>query len=89
MLVFLCRLIRLLWKQIRDLFGESYTEVENWAIGIVRDPAPDLVRRDEFPPVEWLTPPEGRFFADPFGIVRDGLTYIFFEDYDYRSHKGR
>lgn len=37
----------------------------------------------------WL-PEEGflRFLADPFGIERDGLRYVFVEHYDYRTRHG-
>jgi hypothetical protein len=37
----------------------------------------------------WL-PAEGylRFLADPFGIERDGRTYVFVESYDYRTRHG-
>ncbi|OVZ62798.1 hypothetical protein CDO44_04050 [Pigmentiphaga sp. NML080357] len=36
-----------------------------------------------------LTPPKGRFFADPFVHMRDNRPYIFFEDYDFNERKGR
>ena len=32
--------------------------------------------------------PEGRFFADPFVVSRDGNDYCFVEDYDYELSKG-
>lgn len=34
-----------------------------------------------------IDPPKGFYYADPFLIKRDGITYIFFELYDYE--KGR
>src|ERR1700682_1267849 len=30
-----------------------------------------------------------RFFADPFPVIRDGKTCLFFEDFDHRAGKGR
>ncbi|GAA4330547.1 hypothetical protein GCM10023144_18330 [Pigmentiphaga soli] len=36
-----------------------------------------------------LTPPKGRFYADPFVHVHEGRPYIFFEDYDFKDRKGR
>ncbi len=32
-------------------------------------------------------PPMDRFYADPFLIERDGVTYLFFEDLRYREHR--
>ena len=34
-----------------------------------------------------LRPPQGRFYADPFVIDKDGKAYIFFEDYSYAHGK--
>jgi hypothetical protein len=34
-----------------------------------------------------LWPPDGRFYADPFVIEREGKGYIFFEDYSYDQGK--
>ncbi|MDT8441710.1 MAG: hypothetical protein RQ723_08610 [Desulfuromonadales bacterium] len=36
-----------------------------------------------------LTPPADRFWADPHVICRDGRHYLFFEEFLYRSGKGR
>jgi len=36
-----------------------------------------------------LTPPKGRFYADPFVFMRNNRPYIFFEDYDFRERKGK
>lgn len=34
-----------------------------------------------------ITPPAGRFYADPFLFQRDGRRFIFFEDYDWSSRR--
>jgi hypothetical protein len=36
-----------------------------------------------------LTPPKGRFFADPFVYTYRGHPYIFFEDYYFKERKGK
>lgn len=36
-----------------------------------------------------LEPPDARFWADPHVLEKDGVYYIFFEDYSYRAEKGR
>lgn len=35
-----------------------------------------------------LYPPTNHFYADPFLVERNGKTYVFFEDYSYKSRKG-
>lgn len=37
----------------------------------------------------WLTPPTDRFWADPFLVVRDGRTYVFFEELFYADWRGQ
>lgn len=39
------------------------------------------------PPVNSMA--KGSFWADPFPIEHQGKTYVFFEDFDYPSNKGR
>jgi hypothetical protein len=34
-----------------------------------------------------VTPPPGHFWADPFLIERDGIIYVFFEEYDYAINR--
>jgi hypothetical protein len=36
-----------------------------------------------------ISPPDDRFWADPFPVVRDGRYYVFFEEYPYATAKGR
>ena len=79
---------RVLWKQYQDLSGKSYTPVDNWAIGVIQEPATELINQSTPLAVSWIVPPEGRYYADPFAIVKDGITYIFFEDYNYRTQLG-
>jgi hypothetical protein len=61
-----------------------------WRSGFVRRPLADVhasgVAADE---IIWL-PDQGPFayVADPFGIVRDGLTTVFAEHFDYRDRRG-
>src|SRR5262249_19720512 len=70
-----------------EFFREEPKGEENWVSGIIREPVCNLLLWNTPPPVQWLTPPAGRFFADPFLAVQDGTYYIFFEDYEYRSEK--
>ncbi len=51
------------------------------------DEAASLGRPLETPGFEWLVSPRGRYFADPFLFTHGGTTWLFVEDYDYRSEK--
>ena len=46
-------------------------------------PLPDLTG------FRWIESPKGRFFADPFMIELDGKLWVFFEDFDYATQRGR
>ena len=37
----------------------------------------------------WIESPKGRFYADPFMIEEGGKTWVFFEDFDYATQRGR
>ena len=37
----------------------------------------------------WIESPRGRFYADPFLIEHSGKTWLFFEDFDYATRRGR
>jgi hypothetical protein len=40
-------------------------------------------------PPRFLVPPRDRFWADPFAIEREGRYFIFFEEYSFRTRRGR
>jgi hypothetical protein len=44
-------------------------------------------RRMEHNTSRLITPPNGRFYADPFLFQRDGRRFIFFEDYDWSCRR--
>ena len=46
-------------------------------------PAPDLSG------FRWIESPKGRFYADPFMIEDCGKVWVFFEDFDYATQRGR
>jgi hypothetical protein len=38
---------------------------------------------------QWIEAPKGRFYADPFLIQEENKRFVFFEDYDYSTGRGR
>ena len=64
-----------------------------WRTGFVRATLAQVLAEGSLEPfkVQWLPDTESRFafLADPFGVVRGGMTYIFVEVLDYGQRRGR
>ena len=62
-----------------------------WRSAIVKQPVADIAARGIVPgAVIWLPEmPSFSFRADPFGLWRGGLLYVFAEAFDYRTRVGR
>ena len=64
-----------------------------WRSGFVRAPLATVLAAGGLDPfaMQWLPSPARRFsfLADPFGVVREGMTHIFVEAFDYRDRRGR
>jgi hypothetical protein len=74
---------------IDSVRGDLFTH-ETWNIGIVYEPITAFVAGGADHTIHWLNPPGiGRYYADPFGLERNGSLYILCEEFDYRSNKGR
>lgn len=73
-------------RRIRG-FGDVLARHPDWNIGIIDVPIEKVAALDP-PIVTWLPLRPDHFAADPFGIERDGLLHIFFEDYDQRTARG-
>jgi hypothetical protein len=61
---------------------------DDWHIGLIDAPIPQVVDAAGRASVRWLTTPDGRFAADPFGLERDGVLHVFFEEYDQATARG-
>lgn len=63
---------------------------EAWNIGVIDQPAADIVRRGIVGPVRWLaTPPAGTMLADPScQMLASGGRRLFAEYLDYRRPRG-
>ena len=62
-----------------------------WRVGLVRAPLPDLLPLGALAghAVTWIPDPGPLcFYADPFGVWRDGRLHVFVEIYDYRDRVG-
>jgi hypothetical protein len=68
-------------------------DTAHWRIGIRRiGDNTDLPLFQGSPALDtfnWIAAPAGHFFADPFLVSEGDDHWVFFEDYDYRSRRGR
>jgi len=81
---------KIIQNKFRSIFNkQSDSKRELWAIGIIDNPAQNLINLLEPPKINWIDPPKDRFYADPFLINKSDTSYIFFEDYSYKKEKGR
>ena len=68
---------------------QRLTQHEDWNIGVVTAPIHTFLGTDAPPEVKWFPPNKRNLFrADPFAVVRDGVTHVFFEAFDYRINRG-
>jgi len=61
-------------------------ELEQWALMVRPGGVTGPLRWDGF---QRLVPPKDRLWADPFLVEREGRTYIFFEEFIYKTKLGR
>ena len=60
---------------------------QHWGIGLVRNPIGCFLDPAFNPDIEWFSAPT--FAADPFPVTHNGRTAVLYEEFDYRSHRGR
>jgi len=80
---------RVLVNKIRFHFQELF-KPEDWNVGISDVNISSFVSHFGDNKHQWLPkPPKGRYYADPFTFMVDDDLHIVFEDYDYRSRRGK
>jgi hypothetical protein len=79
--------------QIGQLVRRAYhlcCYAPHWRVGWRIHGGPGVMERGDLGGPQWtvLGDPGTRFFADPFPILRNGRSYVFFEELDHRVGKG-
>ena len=83
------RFLAKLASNIAAVIWEKLFHYEQWSIGLIQEPIQTFASPDFQPKIKWLpVAGKGKFFADPFGVERDGERTILCEYYDYRTAKG-
>lgn len=78
---------RILFNYLKHL-ANKYLVHEDWNVGIAYRPIHAFLTSDTTPEVYWLPHPKNRFWADPFGVMRNGELHVICEDFDYKRIKG-
>jgi hypothetical protein len=60
----------------------------SWNIGVVSATPEQIVRASVLPPVVWCEAGRGRFFADPFGAIIDGVPTAYCEEMHPSTNRG-
>ena len=65
--------------------------IEHWRLAIRIGPKalPGAANNPDMNGFRWIESPRGQFYADPFLIGAEGKAWLFFEDYDYETQRGR
>jgi len=71
---------------MKSVFSKLWNH-QHWAIGLVRERTARFLEQGFQPDVNWFAAPT--FAADPFLVHHEGKTAILYEEFDYRSHRGR
>jgi hypothetical protein len=93
-------MIRFFWKTLVAFVGAQLRYKlyrQNWNCGIIREPISTVSGLDgpakqlaALQRVEWMKPPNGQFYADPFGVVEatSGCLRVFFELFSWKEGRG-
>lgn len=91
---------RFLWKTVRAFIATQVTYRffrQDWTCGVIAAPIADVAglagkdrQAQALRSVQWMKPPRGEFYADPFGhrIGTSGAIRLFFERLDWRMKRG-
>ncbi|HEX7472388.1 MAG TPA: hypothetical protein VF323_04845 [Candidatus Limnocylindrales bacterium] len=66
----------------------SVVRHDGWNVGAADAPIERMLGPDAAYGITWLPARAGLFAADPFGIERDGVLHVFFEEYDQAAARG-
>lgn len=68
--------------------ADAVARHDDWNIGIVHAPIERMITAGGVRATTWLPVRPGRYAADPFGLERDGVLHVLFEDFDQRRGRG-
>jgi hypothetical protein len=82
------RVLRLGWRLAANVAANRWLTLgwqRQWQIGYAFGDG----ARPDLRSLRYLVPPRDRFWADPFAVAEGERMFIFFEEYPYRTGRGR
>ena len=78
--------IKIIWNKFRKNTRNLF-ESEDWNVGVVEQPIHSFLDPKLSKKISWLPKAnKNTFYADPFAIKKDNDNYLFFEEFDYKTH---
>jgi hypothetical protein len=68
--------------------AEAAARHYEWNVGVVQAPIGTMLAASEDQTVTWLPERAGHYAADPFGLERDGVLHVLFEDFSRAKGTG-
>lgn len=90
----LLSVVRYISRFYSQLFSKAWEKLLNKVVGIRPEKWSLFVGKGEFETnsldkIKPVSMPKDEFWADPFLFQQNGLDYVFFENYSYRTKKGK
>jgi hypothetical protein len=65
--------------------------IRHWriALRVGALPVPNSTAPPDMSGLDWIESPKGHFYADPFVVEADGKHWVYFEDFDYATQRGK
>jgi hypothetical protein len=65
--------------------------IPHWriALRVGAPPVPNSTSPPDMSGLDWIDSPKGHFYADPFVVEADGKHWVYFEDFDYATQRGK
>jgi hypothetical protein len=65
--------------------------IRHWriALRVGALPVPNSTSPPDMSGLDWIESPKGHFYADPFVVEADGRHWVYFEDFDYATERGK
>ncbi|OQY27034.1 MAG: hypothetical protein B6244_11920 [Candidatus Cloacimonetes bacterium 4572_55] len=80
-----------LWRKVYRVYERIFRH-DQWCVGVVQEPIHRFLDPDFCPDITWLffgkKSDKSRFTADPFGLEKEGVTHLFFEELRYEDNNG-
>jgi len=74
-------------RRVADV-ADGFVRHSDWSVGVIDTPIESMLDASGEGGVTWLPGRRGHFAADPFGLERDGVLHVFYEDFDQRRALG-